>query len=271
MAYGTAGFGFEAASNLLTPQGVSRVASLGVNRDVDGAEDIWAGASLGVLNSIDHKVIQWPAAGGVSMEVVSGSSSDAAAGTGARRVVVAWLTATGVPQTTTITLTGMTPVSLGANVWRVNNLVIPDTAGVVGSAGTNVGAISVRATGGLGATYAYMAAGAGISQSSQFTVPLGSSMDLMGVLFGVSEADSSARRAEMSLAVRGGVSGRVLAGLTLPVTGSSTPYRHESPGVPINVVPALSDIWVRVDSISQTNATCIGSVFGWIRPTNYFR
>lgn len=266
-------FIYGAAINALSPQGVNRIVSLGINRDVDTGtlpEDVWRGASLGVLNGVDHKIVPRPT-GAVAMEVVSDSASDAAAGTGARVVLVTWLDAAGTQTTTSIALTGTTAVAMPANVWRVNNLIVPDTPGSVGSALTNVGNISVRAAGGAGSTYAFMGAGSCLAHSSLFTVPASRVLDLMSIIVAVSEADTTARRAEMSVMLAGPNSGRILRTLVLPITSASTPYRQEVPaGVPINVVPAKTDVWLRVDALSASNAVISGGLFGWTRPADYF-
>lgn len=104
-----------------------------------------------------------------SLEVVSSSASDATAGTGIAQVQIDLLDATYAPTTLTVTLNGTTPVALTGTWLRVNDM---RAAGVVGSAGVNVGTITLRVAGG-GATVSQMAALKGRAQQSIYTVPLG--------------------------------------------------------------------------------------------------
>lgn len=243
--------------------GVSRVATLGYNDDIDTAsvpEDIWSGASLGVLNGIDHKNIQLPAAGGVSMEILSTSANDAAAGTGARTALISYLDENYNQATQTVTLNGTTPVSLAGPILRINAALLV----TCGSTETNVGAISIRAAGGLGATYSHMLAGAGIAQSSLFTVPANHVFDVLDILLSAHQVDTTQRAVTAGFMIRSSA-GRRFRGLLIGCT-SNTPYVHRTgAGIPISPLAAGTDTWLRCEACSQNNTAISGALFGILR------
>lgn len=249
---------YAAATGLFTT--AMRIATLGNNPNIDTAtqpEDVWAGAQLGLINDVDHRFIPKPAAA-VAMEVVSDSANDAAAGTGARTVVIAYLDGAYTAKTATITLNGTTPVAMPENVLRVNSMVVA-AVGTFGS--NNAGNISVRAAGGLGATYNYMPAGIGISRSSMYTVPAGFSFDILSLVLSINRVDTQNRWATYSLCIQNSA-GRLLKGLELS-NGSEAPYRHEAAdGVPINTIAATNDVWLRCEAVSQNSTNTTGSLFG---------
>lgn len=243
--------------------GAGRMTALGINPDVDTTtqpEDCWTGASLGVLNGIDHKFIPKPATA-VSMEVVSSSANDTALGTGARSVVVTYLDTDYVSQVAVLALNGVTPVALPALVRRINGMVLADSVGTVG--GNNIGNLSIRATGGLGATYAYMLAGNGIMHTSLFTTPAGVSYDVLGVLGCINRTDTSNRWATISLCIQG-PGGRLIKGLFFSFS-SDVPYLHQASGLPINTIAPRSDIWARCETVSANNTDVTGAHFGITR------
>ncbi len=240
-----------------------RVATLGRNLDVDVAttpEDIWVGASLGVLNGIDHKLIPLPTSA-VAMEIVSDSANDAAAGTGARTVLVTYLDTNYISKTVNLTLAGLTPVALPENARRVNNVLV-NTAGT-NPRGANIGNLSIRAVGGLGATYSYMLAGNGIQQSSIFTVPAGRTLDVLAILNNAAQIDTSARSCIFALNVQN-AAGRRIKGLIYALT-STQPYLHQANGAPITSVPAQSDVWVSCEEVSANNTAVSAALFGVLR------
>lgn len=244
--------------------GTSRVAPLGYNPDIDTAtqpEDVWSGASLGILNGIDHKLIQFPPAGGVSMEVVSDNVNDTAAGSGARTVTITYLTSAYVSTTVTLALNGTTPVALGTGILRINSFVVA-TVGTT-PRGVNTGNISIRATGGAGATYSYMLAGVGQAQSSLFTVPTGVSFDVLELLASLHQVDTSQRAGTLSLAVMNSA-GRMIKGLFFGLTSNSN-YVHHADGMPITTVPATFDVWGIVEAVSANNTACTFALFGYTR------
>lgn len=129
-------------------------------RNVDIAttpQDIWGGGGLFPYLSV-----------ATALEAVSTSASDTSAGTGVRTVVVSGLDATWATVTAVITLNGLTPSAPTVPILRVNAF----RAVTVGSAGTNVGDVTLRVAG-AGATQAFMRAGDGQCLRSVLSVPLG--------------------------------------------------------------------------------------------------
>lgn len=238
---------------------VSRVAKLGNNPNIDTAsqpEDVWAGAQLGLLNGVDHRFIPKPTVA-VAMEVVSDSVNDTAAGTGARTVVIGYLDGAYNAKTVVITLNGTTPVAMPENVLRVNSMVVA-TAGTIG--GNNIGNLSVRAAGGLGATYNYLPAGIGIDRSSLYTVPAGVVFDIISMVLSINRTDTQNRWATYSLCIQNSA-GRLIKGIELSC-GSDQPYRHEVTNAPINTIAATNDVWLRCEAVSQNSTNTTGSLFG---------
>lgn len=231
-----------------------RVASLGNNLDVDTIdqpEDVWAGASLGLLNGVDHKLIPFLQAAG-SVEVVSDNANDAAAGTGLRTLLVTYLDSNYVQKTTVVTLNGTTPVAFPEQIRAVNGM-LRLTSGTF--RGVNLGNISLRAAGGLGATYSYMQAGTGFARSSAFTVPAEHTFLLYSLLLAVNRIDTNDRTADFTLAQLSSA-GALVKALEVAV-GSTVPYRHEAQKMPIVTIAEKQTVWVSVEavSISNTNVT----------------
>lgn len=255
-------YAYAAVAGVFTGSG--RATSLGNNPNIDTAstpEDVWAGAELGVLNGIDHRLIPRPANVAVPMELVSSSASDAAAGAGARTVSVAYLDSLYVAKTVILTLNGTTPVALPENIMRINGMVVV-TSGTFG--GTNLGNLSIRAAGGLGATFAYMKIGVGMARSSLFTVPANTTLDVLSLILSLNRTDTQDRWATFSLCFQT-AAGRLLKGIELSAS-TTTPYRHEAQHAPITVVAAQTDVWWRCEAVSQNGTNTTGGIFGVVRP-----
>lgn len=240
-----------------------RVSALGYNPDNDTTtvpEDTWSGASLGILNGIDHKLIPLPTAA-VSMEVLSDNANDTSAGTGARTVTVAYIAAGYVAKTVVLTMNGATPVAMPEAVLRINGFTVA-TCGTT-PRGVNIGNLSIRATGGAGATYSYMLAGTGIAQNSLFTVPTGRVFDIMALVLSIHQVDTSQRAATMSLSIANSA-GRTIKGLFLGVT-SAQPYLHHNNGHPVASVPGTADTWITCENVSANNTAISGAMIGVLR------
>lgn len=133
---------------------------LGNNPDIDIAsvpEDIWA-------NGGTYPLITTP----VTLEVVSSSASDTAAGTGARVVALACLDANYVEVVHMVTLNGITPVSLPSTVVAINVGQVVSA----GSGATNAGIITIRDAG-AGTTRSLIPIGTSQTRKAVFTVPAG--------------------------------------------------------------------------------------------------
>lgn len=103
-----------------------------------------------------------------SLELVSDSANDAAAGTGARTVAVFTLDGNYNQVTTVVTMNGVTPVVLPGTHLMFNGMAVATS----GSGHTNAGNITLRVAGG-GTNQGYMAAGFGNALNGLFTVPAG--------------------------------------------------------------------------------------------------
>lgn len=108
--------------------------------------------------------------GAESWEVVSASANDASAGTGVRTVQIHYLDNSWLPQVTTVTLNGLTPVSVAAlancqAIQWMHSLT-------VGSGGVAAGNISLRIAS-AGATHERIAASENQSLSCRYTIPDG--------------------------------------------------------------------------------------------------
>lgn len=257
-------FPYAAIANQIN--GISRIAALGNNSDVDTAsvpEDVWSGSAVGVdgiLNGIDHKTIQFPTTA-VPMEVVSSSANDTAAGTGAQTVTVVYLDSAGTQKTATVTMNGTTAVAMPENVLFVQ-LLRAGTSGTVG--GNNIGNISIRDSGGLGKTYAYMIAGTGFARSSGIRVPTGFTFDLLDIAVSLNRTDVGDRWASWSICLQNSA-GLLLKPLELSVS-TTVPYVHDtSGGLPINSIAAGTVIWIRCENVSQNNTNISAGLIGILR------
>lgn len=133
----------------------------GRNADVDAAsaaEDIWdnGGTYTG-----------FPTAAGETVNVLSSSAADAAAGTGLRTLRIVGLDANGVDQAETITMNGTNAVT-SVGVYTRVNLAYGLTGG---SGATNAGTITVRHTTTSANVFSVIPVGAGKSQVCAYTVP----------------------------------------------------------------------------------------------------
>jgi len=136
----------------------------GLNEDVDaGTEDV---TELGATYT-GMPVI--PTQAGEALNIVSGSTADAAAGTGQRTIKIVGLDAAGAPQEETVTLNGTTPVvttTTWLRVYRVYGVA-------AGSGGTNAGAITVKHNVTTANVFAVVKAGRSQAMLGVFTVPAG--------------------------------------------------------------------------------------------------
>lgn len=152
--------------------GTVRAFGLGYAPDVDTAtvpQDAWG--QIGLFN--------WMT-GLTSLEVVSTSASDTAAGTGARTVTFNTLVGDFQQQSQVITLNGLTPVPIPTQA-------IANNGGRVltaGSAENNVGDIILRDAGG-GTVRGIILAGKGTMRQAPYTVPAGKTLLIPSIFLGV--------------------------------------------------------------------------------------
>jgi hypothetical protein len=200
------------------PTGYRRVTALGNNPDIDTGtfpEDVWTGGGL----------YPWMS-GSTSLEVVSDSANDTAAGTGARTVSVAGLNDGYDEVSQTITLNGLTAVAIPKTLRRINQITVI----TAGSGQTNAGAITVRDAS-AGATRGIIQAGYGVSRQSQYTVPAGYTMQVTSMVFSINRPSASL---DATIAIFIQSSAGVYR-LPLEISVDGNTYRHDGiPGIPVS-------------------------------------
>lgn len=145
---------------------------------------VWSGATA----------YAYPSAG-VQMAVVSDSANDVAAGSGAEKVTITYLTTDYTQATEEVTLAGLTPVNtVATNIYRINNVEVTQSANGANTA-FNAGNISV--TNG-GVTYGHIEAGEGRALSTVYTVP----KDKIAYFYYFAVSCSSGKSAESSFIIR---------------------------------------------------------------------
>lgn len=136
-------------------------------------ETIWANGTLYAFLTANMS----------SPTLVSSSANDAAAGTGARTVLVSGVNSSYVAQSETVTLNGATPVALTNNYMTINSMVVL----TVGSGGVAAGTLTLAAGGVTHATIA-----AANNQSSDFIYCTTSTQGLLLYDFNVAQEAASA-------------------------------------------------------------------------------
>lgn len=129
-----------------------------------------------------------------TMEILSSSANDTAAGTGARTVLVMGLDANFNQIQEVVIMNGTSVVPL-VNTYIVVNSVLQLT---VGSNHANVGNITVRITS-AGAIQGYILAGAGISRMGRFTCPDGYICLFKNIFILVNKAGSTTASADLNV------------------------------------------------------------------------
>jgi hypothetical protein len=117
---------------------------------------------------------------GAQRSIASSSANDAAAGTGARTVLLTYLTSTGSgPFTETITLNGTSYVNtVATDICFIESIVVK----TVGSTGSNVGTLTLKAaTGGGGATIWTVGATSNRTFAARHYVPTGKTALITGI------------------------------------------------------------------------------------------
>ena len=230
------GMDFYTSVGLGLVPGVRRVTGLGSNADVDQAslpEDVW---SVGGL-------YPWMTAA-TSLEVVSTSTSDAAAGVGARTITIFGLDINYVEVNQTITLNGTTPVAVPLQLFRINSILIMSA----GTTKVNVGDINVRDSGG-GTIRGQIPVGFGLARQAIYTVPAGNTLSIHSILFAQTRSGGVERTVTMATMFQ---SPNGFYRLPLEVAVSQiTPYRHDGdPGI---IVAEKTDFAIRVLSASSND------------------
>lgn len=154
------------ATTLGRVAGHSRVAQYGHTPTAAANTDVWEGGGLYPFQ-----------AAAVTLEALSSSASDTAAGTGARTFTITGLDNNFNAISEVITLAGVTPVQSALQYRRVNGFAIASA----GSGNVNAGDVTLRVTG-AGATQAIARAAYGYAKQAIYTVPAGFSLLITDLL-----------------------------------------------------------------------------------------
>lgn len=156
--------------------GVEAVSLIGRNADVDvGTEDIWTQGAT------------WAAPTAARIHaLVSSSTDDAAAGTGARTVLVEYVGSDYAAAEETVTLNGTTPVNMVASAVMINRM----TVATAGSGAVNAGAITATAATDTTVTSA-IATGRNASETLAYMVPTGKTLLIERLSAGVQAASTT--------------------------------------------------------------------------------
>jgi hypothetical protein len=185
----------------------------------------------------------------ISVEAISTSVNDTAAGSGAD--------STYTEKTFAFNMNGTTAVAGPTDFFRVNTFHVETGA-------KTAGVVSLRLVGGAATVYSQMPVGATRARNSIYTVPLGKTVYVQDVLF-------SAAYSTSGKAVRMILHASVRMDLSVSTTGTLFWPQFEgmlvdniinrSTGAPL-IFPAKTDIKVSV--LGETNAQCTSEISGWI-------
>lgn len=230
---------------LVPGNGYTRVTALGNNPDVDTGtipEDIWSGGGA----------YPWMTAA-TALEIVSGSANDAAAGTGARTVLINGLDANYVAVAQVITLNGTTPVAIPTSLFRINSALLMSA----GTGKINAGDLTIRDAG-AGATRAIIPLGYGITRQSIYTVPAGSTLQIISQFFGFNEVAGGNKFARFATYIQS-PNGFYRLPLELAI-GDEPPYRHD--GIPGIILNEKTDFALRCTAVSNDNTNLTAAWLG---------
>lgn len=214
-----------------------RVTALGHNPNIPlagGAADVWEGGG-------DYPFLSAAS----QLEVVSTSANDAAAGTGARTVLVSGVDANYVPISETVTLNGLTPVTTIRNYLSVNTFTITSS----GTGTINAGDLTLRVAGG-GTIQSIARAGVGFGNSAVYTVPAGNTLFIISEVFTVLPSDPKTNAGATFGAQLISANGTKRIPLQFQVL-STAPYRHD---IVLGIIlTEKSRVTLRVTSSGQIN------------------
>ncbi len=189
-----------------------------------------------------------------TVDVLSSSANDTAAGTGARTVRIFGLKTNTSEEyeSEDIILNGTTPVT-SVDVWyRVNKIVVL----TAGSSEENEGNITVRQTTTTANVFAVAPVGANNSLLCVYTVPYNKTGALLGLSCKMARNNGSAGSAEGSLRVRE-VGGVFNSNAFFEITDSSS---HTSLPDSVIILEALSDVKISIESVSDNGTSVSGEL-----------
>jgi hypothetical protein len=201
-------------------------------------EDIWNGGS---------EYTGFPTGAAETMEIFSSHANDTALGSGARTVTIYNLldtTGAEMPDIT-VSLSGVTPVSLGAGLYyRGGSRMKVRTAGTTG---WNEGTLTLRHTATTANIFAVMPINRNQTAIAAYTVPLGKTLYISHVVFTMSRASNGVGSASMTLRERS--NGEVFRAVINPEVTNNSPYDFD--GEKLKFI-ARTDIKARVESVSNS-------------------
>jgi len=229
---------------------IRRITMLGNNPDVDTAsvpETIWPGGGL----------YPWMT-GATSLEVVSTSVQDAAAGTGIAAIGLTLMNTSYVESSVSVSLNGTTPVAISGTWFRINGgITTTKGSGAPATRAVNVGDIIIRDAGG-GTTRAFIAAGKGISRQAVFTTPAGYSLQILSHYMAFNRGTGGATR---YLTINNYVQNSLgVARTPLDLSCDGEPYRHD--GLPGITIAEKTDYSLEVLTVSGENSDVTGAFLG---------
>lgn len=219
------------------------------NRDIDTGsvpEFVWPAGG----------VFTFPTAAGVTA-VVSSSTDDASAGTGARTITVRGVDGSYNEVTQTVTLNGTTPVNLSTQLLRVNAMEVA----TAGSGRINAGTIDIS----IGGTkVSEIPAARGVAQTGIVTIPDTYAKGLLLELF-VNLAQGSAGSCTIELWKRL-PDGREQEVVSYFIDTQGTSYIERNLIDEPIILEPKTDVWWKVTECSQNN-TKVGVIwkFLWLK------
>lgn len=244
----SAGMNFDTAVGLglLSDVGFTRVAALGNNPDVDQ------------LASITAPEVIWPNGGShprmtvaTSLEAVSTSTSDTAAGTGARTIAVVGLDGDYNAISAIVTMNGTTAVAIPTQFIAINFMRLV----TAGSTEVNQGTISIRDSGG-GTVRSVMQAFYGFARQAIYTVAAGHTLEVVSLFASLINAGGVDKNVTIANNLRF-QNGTNLVVLEFSIS-QTTPYRHD--GVPGIIIPEKAEFSLQA-TFSATNDVNVSAGF----------
>ncbi len=207
----------------------------GYNPAVTAAEDIWEGGGL---------YTGQPLTASGTVNIVSASTDDAAAGDGAQTVEIHGLDANFDPESETITLNGATSAVSQNSYRRVFRMIVL----TAGSSGHNTGTLITRLTTSTAVQFGVMIAEANQSNIAALTVPDGKTLNATQLHVTFVRSAAAAGSALYSFRTR--EPGGVYRGQRFETVTSSFPV-SEAPNPPLTF-PSRTDIKFRIESVSAS-------------------
>lgn len=219
-------------------RGITIVNKFGINRDVDGPEDVWnvGGTYTGFPDDAE------------TVQVFSSDAADTIDGTGARTVQLYGLDASGAEITETVNMSGVTPAVTTLEFWRLNRAVVRSA----GTGGANAGTITIRQSATTANVFGSVYPGSNQSEIAAYTIPAGKTGYIREINVSVNRASTAGqadREAECSLFIR--PPGEVFQTKAPMAVSNGSPFiRILYGGIQCR---ELSDLKIRVRSVSRTD------------------